>query len=355
MTNPHNPHDAPHNDDAPAPAAADPAAHTAEASGATPERLGVVLGDRLCVECGFNLHGQTITREEHYRMLAVRCPECSTLASLQEYPVLGKWGARFGAVLALAWLGAALGVAFFTGLSLYVSAEAAAGVTTRPAARMIGEAYKMYTEEMPEQTLDDIAATGVINPTWDYEAWDMADVWAETDWVEAQDIDALTAGHRDGTYWLRLLVSAIPIALVGGAWGVAWSVLLLHRRRTRALILTGIIAGLCVPLIVLSHWGSAAEWDGFGPWSSSNWTNVIATQSIAARELGLLPALVGLGFGYLGIVLGLLLGRKIVRGIVRLLLPPNLRGSLAVLWHADGLPSPTGSGRGGRGAYWIRG
>ncbi|MDQ7013331.1 MAG: hypothetical protein Q9O74_05465 [Planctomycetota bacterium] len=337
-----------HQHDTPAPAVA--------------ERLGVLLGDRLCVECGFNLHGQTISREEHYGMLAVRCPECSTLASLQEYPVLGRWGARFGAVLALAWLGAALGVAFFTGLSLYLAAESAAGVTTRPAARMIGEAYKTYVMEMPEQTLDDIASTGVINPTWAFEDWNIADLWAETDWVEAQDIDALTRGHRDGTYWLRLLVSAIPIALIGGAWGVVWSVLLLHRRRTRAFVLLGIIAALCLPLIVLSHWGSTVEADGFGPWISYSWGGGVMVHSIAARELGLLPALLALGAGTLAMAGGLLLGRKIVRGIVRLLLPPNLRGALAVLWHVDGLPSPTGGGkhgvdggRGGRGAYWIRG
>ncbi len=324
-----------------------------------PQRLGVVLGDRLCVECGFNLHGQTITREEHYGMLAVRCPECSTLASLQEYPVLGKWGARFGAVLALAWLGVALGAAFFTGLTLYLSAEGAAGMTTRPAARMIGAAYKAYVEDMPEQTLEDLASTGVYSPAWAFEDWNLADIWAETDWVAAQDIDALTRGYRDGAYWLRLLVlTTIPIVLTGGVWGVVWSVLILHRRRTRAFILIGIIAGLCVPLVVLSHWGSTVEADGFGPWTSYTWGGGVMVHSIAARELGLLPALIALGMGTLGMAAGLLLGRKIVRSLIRLLLPPNLRGSLAVLWHVDGLPSPTGGGRGGRGgrgAYWIRG
>ncbi|MFG0259295.1 MAG: DUF4199 domain-containing protein, partial [Phycisphaerales bacterium JB041] len=97
---------------------------------ATTERLGVVSGDRLCVQCGFNLHGQTITREPHYRMLSVRCPECSTLASLQEYPVLGRWGPRFGVILALVWLVFTLGAIFFTGFTLYIASEVSAGVTT---------------------------------------------------------------------------------------------------------------------------------------------------------------------------------------------------------------------------------
>lgn len=318
-----------------------------------PRRLGVVLGDRLCVECGFNLHGQTITREEHYQMLAVRCPECSTLASLQEYPVLGKWGARFGMVLALAWLAVALGAVFLTGLTLYLSAEGVAGTTTLPAARQIGEAYKAYLTTAADQTPASLQQIGITDPMTAFDGWDAASIWVDEDWLAGEDVAAIAEGHRDGVYWVRMLVSAIPLVLGAGAWGVVWSVLVLHRRLVRPLILTGIIAGLCVPLVVLSHWGSAAGSDGFGPWSSYRWGVGITTRSIAVRELGLLPALVALGLGYLGLVLGLRFGRKLVRGIVRLLLPPNLRGSLALLWHVDGLPSPGGSGR--RGGYWIRG
>lgn len=312
-------------------------------------RLGVVLGDRLCVRCGFNLHGQTITREPHYQMLSVRCPECSTLASLQEYPVLGRWGSRFGVVLALAWLLVTLGVTFFTGLTLYIAAEVSAGVATLPAARQIGQAYAEYSRE--PQTIAESVEAGIVEPTFDFEGWDLADIWADRDWLEAQDTDALVQGHRaNATYWLRMSASVIPILLIGAAWGVVWSVIVLHRRKGRVILLTGTIVALCVPLIVLSHWGSATAWDGFGPWTGYSWSDDISTQSVAAREFGLLPAMCALGTGFLGMVFGLLVGRKLVRGVVRLLLPPNLRGSLAVLWHVDGLPSPPA-----RGAYWIRG
>ena len=179
-------------------------------AGTTDARLGVVLGDRLCVRCGFNLHGQTITREPHYQMLSVRCPECSTLASLQEYPVLGRWGQRFGIVFALLWLAVALGATFFTGLTLYGASEVAAGVTTLPAAERIGLAFATYTKSQ-EQDLAEFVESGVLEPTFDFEGWDMADVWVGREWLRAQDTASLTRGHRaNRTYWLRMLVSVSP-------------------------------------------------------------------------------------------------------------------------------------------------
>ena len=42
---------------------------------------------------------------------------------------------------------------------------------------------------------------------------------------------------------------------------------------------------------------------------------------------------------------GLLLGRQTARGLIRALLPPRLRGSLAILWTADGKPPPPGANR----------
>ncbi len=37
---------------------------------------------------------------------------------------------------------------------------------------------------------------------------------------------------------------------------------------------------------------------------------------------------------------GLLIGRSVVRGLVRALLPPRLRSSLALLWTANNLTPP---------------
>jgi hypothetical protein len=46
-------------------------------------RISTLIGDRLCIKCGYNLVGQPIMRETHYDMLILRCPECATVASVQ--------------------------------------------------------------------------------------------------------------------------------------------------------------------------------------------------------------------------------------------------------------------------------
>ncbi len=56
----------------------DPAAPAGD--GTRDERVSTLVGDRLCIRCGFNLCGQPVLRERHYRMLIARCPECSTVA-----------------------------------------------------------------------------------------------------------------------------------------------------------------------------------------------------------------------------------------------------------------------------------
>src|SRR5688572_5228275 len=66
-------------------------------------RVSVLMGDRLCAACAYNLTGQTIVREPHYKLLIVRCPECATVASVQEYPLLGRWAVRWAMVLAGIW------------------------------------------------------------------------------------------------------------------------------------------------------------------------------------------------------------------------------------------------------------
>ena len=51
-----------------------------------------------------------------------------------------------------------------------------------------------------------------------------------------------------------------------------------------------------------------------------------------------------LAFALLPLVAGMFLGRPIVRGLVRALLPPRLRGALALLWTVEGLSPPAAGG-----------
>ena len=78
--------------------------------------LDTISGDRACASCGFNLFGQPITRESHYGLIIARCPECGSVAALQEYPALGKWTRRWTGALAGLWL--VLLVAIFAGMTM---------------------------------------------------------------------------------------------------------------------------------------------------------------------------------------------------------------------------------------------
>ena len=53
-------------------------------------------GVRPCLQCGHDLHGQPIRREESLGLLVTFCPECGQAASLVDYPILGIWGRRLG-------------------------------------------------------------------------------------------------------------------------------------------------------------------------------------------------------------------------------------------------------------------
>lgn len=315
-----------------------------------PQRLGVLAGDRLCIRCGFNLTGQPITREPHYNMLAVRCPECSTLASLQEYPVLGVWAPRFGILLALGWMLAALLIAFLTGLTVYLSAEGVAGVATVPAARQIGRSFAVYRADNIEP--EGSGTLYAADNTWSLDDRDPANNWIDPGWLDGQDLHALPTlpGGAASPYNTRALAALIPVLVGAGAWGVVWSVLLLHRRLRGRVIITGVVFALAGGLLVLSHAGSPLAWDGFGPWTTYNWGWGVNARNLAARLYGLTPALVTLAAAFGAFTAGHALGRPVARGIVRLLLPPHCRGPLALLWHVDGLPSPPT-----RHDAWLRG
>jgi len=328
-----------------------PATDETGASRARPigeQRVSVLLGDRLCVTCGFNLHGQTIVREPHYGMLAVRCPECSTLASLQEYPVLGRWAARIGLLLALAWLFVVLLLSFLTGLTFYGASEAIAAQATRPAARQLGEAFRAYALAHQEP-----AGSGTVyaqDMSWTITNEEPAYIWIEPGWLGGQDIDALTRGGRIN--W-RALAAATPLALAGAAWGVVWSVVLLHRRLRARVIITGAIVVIAAAMLAINHALPATGAGGvLGPLGlySYGWGWGVPAATIAAKAYGLPVAFAAAAIGFGAMVVGLALGRKIARAMVRMLLPPHLRGPLAMLWLVDGLPPPPT-----RGEFWVRG
>ncbi len=295
---------------------------------ATPK---LVTGDRICTKCSYNLIGQQVVREEHYSLLIVRCPECATVASVQEYPLLGGWAVRWGVVLAALWCVLLIGMwpassGIICGMSLAVADEA-----SRTYARHL---EGLYTASRP-QTAGPSAPAPPTPPTIitvpggttiqltsgggsDFDTW-----WSQQD---HQAVLAASGGWR-GAVNGEAFLFLIPTVCLLFAVGWLWSVFLIQLKRPWLLVCAVAIVGLAcvfllVPIMELHR-------------QTASWSRTAARQQLAVGAIG-----IGLGFCIAALVMGLWFGRPLSRLMVRGLLPPRLRASLALLWTAEGLNPP---------------
>ncbi len=314
-----------------------PSPHDPRAASAREERLGELCGDRLCTKCGFNLTGQLILREPHYHMVIVRCPECSTVASVQEYPLLGRWVSRWSALLAAVWFTALVAllaptVGILTAITLNLGQE-----LTGPLAQRIGTLHQEH-----------VKAALAANPPKAVAGVNAADTWGTPEWYAAQNVG--TDMFVDNKWWTKQTPSAL-IADAGGltscidlspllAWslfgipvlvaGVAWSVALLHQPRRRVWLFSLVVGGITTGIAVIASFNT----------HTYRWSGWVHARELAQQAIGWPINLVGIVVFTPALIAGLLFGRSIVRGLIRLMLPPRLRGPLATLWLADGLTPP---------------
>jgi hypothetical protein len=301
-------------------------------------RISTLVGDRLCIRCGYNLVGQPIVREGHYNMLIVRCPECATVASVQEYPLLGRWANRWAALLAGLWL--LVLVALWIGAALAIfgfsigSAEIAAIrfnelITDRFAAWQAAQALASTQPNVPPAAgTAQAIVTGSGQVVYVSGAVDFATWW------KSQDKLALLAdsgGWRSVFSWW-VIVLWFWMAVMCVALGCMWATVLLARGR-RSLLVVGLII-----VATSALFGSIQIVDWLT--SQPNWV-WNAAQSVVGP-----PMMVGtLLWGLAWLCTGLMIGRPVTRGLITLLLPPRMRGSLAGLWLTDGLEPPTSDQR----------
>jgi len=286
----------------------------------------IITGDRFCTQCGYNLIGQQVVREEHYALLVVRCPECATVASVQEYPLLGGWAVRWGAILAVLWFIFLVGMwpassGIVCGMSIAVTDEASRSYSRHLDA--LYEASQTQTGGQPARGAGGRIVTipgGTIQfgPSGNFGNW-----WKQQD---RQAVLAAAGGWRGAVAGDAFLL-LIPTGLLVFGVGWFWSVSLIQVKRPWLIICAAMIMLLAVifaaPLVL--------EWHTH----SSFWSRYAANQ-----QLGLTSLAICMGFCILPLALGLWLGRPLTRLSVRALLPPRLRSSLALLWTAEGLAPP---------------
>jgi hypothetical protein len=291
-------------------AADGPAARADDHGTEWPDPCGVVIGDRLCLGCGFDLIGQPIAREPRYGLLATRCPSCGRVAPMEEHPAHGAWVERWAMLGAALWLLVLIamavgGLAFTVTITIAGSVEAADGYERR-----IRSALREWRDMMPDG--DDYADT--FRQFWTARGQELGPQLSDIEWPE------LTI----------LIVPAIAAALAGAFWSLA-----LLQWRVRRLLLAGAI--LVATLAVLL-------------WISRAIVAAIPVEDpgqVAWVRLWAPLALCGGVFVSAWFLIAIALARPVARGIVRALVPPALRGALSFLWTAEGLdaPRPPQSGR----------
>lgn len=308
-----------------------------------------IRADRACVHCGFNLYGQTVTKEDHYGLAIARCPECGTVAALQQYPVMTHWVNRFRALLTGLYLVLLLG--FFALSTVGVSAFAinSASLASEPLADHIGLSFTIWTTEQAQAaqaksaspqtttaaggttttfTLNGQATTVTTTPTTgvSYSPGSYRWVTLTPEWID-NHMDASISDF--GSLWSKrdpeIYVFMVPAAFVSVCIGIFWSVALLGASRKKALLVP--LAAVLIGMVFLI--GMNMD-DQYYLWASN-----------VARHLYVsLIVPFFMGFQLLFLAIGIWVGRAFARAVVRMALPPRSRLPLAILWTRDGLALP---------------
>lgn len=297
------------------------------------QRTGEVRGDRLCLKCGFNLHGQSILREPHYNLLIVRCPECATVAGLQEYPSLGRWARRWAFVLAGVY-------ALIVFVAFVVAGLASGGVTLataeefeREVASHVAAEHRAWFQSTDQATVlrnsypnQQAAVTQTITSVGNWGSWAAVnEQWWRTEGEQKvrEVIGRSTAARAS----IVLALTLIPLG--GVVMGMVFASLLPGLRGMRLVlipVLVGLVAGAMSSTIRLASMGPPATFvEGY-----------VRAVTLAREIVPQTSWLVLLGLLLIGLTVGAFIGRGVVRLVIRLLLPPRVAASLSYLWEADG-------------------
>lgn len=298
----------------PAEGAHDARAETTPTPTPREERVAVLRGDRMCVDCGYNLTGQPVLREPEYGLFIVRCPECSAITSAQEYPLVGRWPGRFTTALALAWL--------------FILVAALAGVVGPTIGLSIGftlDSTGDYTRFLQQEF-----SKHVITKHPDA---DPATLWKLPErfdaWYESQDAGQLltNAGGWLGAPELDETVGLIVPLFLSFVAGLLLSLAVIHRKRWSIAILVVSFATIALTVLTLI-------------WMRLGENPPTAPDGASMLQLGLPMLAVVFILDCCMALIGVFAGRPIGRGAVRALLPPRFRTALSVLWVTDGLEVP---------------
>ena len=269
--------------------------------------------DAFCEHCGYNLHGQPVSRDQHLGILVCRCPECGRFHPAGHKTAASNiWLSRLAASALLVWVLMILTAVFLIVLGFGAIQWLHMDLFTynwqiAPDGREI--VYREIT-----------SATG--GAQW-------IPVYAGTTQPVAGNVirqvrslrpSARQEDHQSERTWQDLALINFLSAGLGLLTGILLVVVFWHWKKRR------------YPLVILLPVAAAAWVLVVGVYLDDEFELV---RTWAAQRV-IYHAMIQGAF----IFLGILIGRPIARTLVRLFIPPRPRQHLNFLWYADGKTPP---------------
>jgi hypothetical protein len=270
--------------------------------------------DTFCTGCGYNLHGQPVTRDMNLGIFVCRCPECG-----QHHPAgvgvtaASVWMSRAATALLALWVLIVLNAFFWICIAL--------GAITVSHIEMV-TTTKMIAPDGREVDYAEIPTA----PTAGGGGASWTPVYKGTTQPapEHRNIRTLDKVSGQDLRWRARIftfnvILAAATALVSGALMV---VFLWHWRRARyalVLLLPFVIAAGVAALFYANDMDD--EYERLRGWILSR------SMGYAALEAA-------------SLAIGMLLGRPAARGLLRMFVPPRPRQHFAFLWRIDGKTPP---------------
>jgi hypothetical protein len=245
------------------------------------ERHGQIEVDAFCIGCFYNLHGQVVSIDPRLGFPICRCPECGRYQPAGNGVTSASvWLRRFASILLALWIFInGLIVVGFWGIFMGFSSASVGMYAVGESIPTIANQWRFQYHLLP---------------------WNVPTSWENSGFSSMVYLStgSLFSGFVLGTLCVTLL----------------W-----HWPRMRYLWM--IVVPLLPVAILQMFFHSLSEYQG------------IVRQCMER-------VLFQTGVQCIGIVLGVLLGRMLSRGIVRMVIPPRPRQFLAFLWLVDGKQPP---------------
>jgi hypothetical protein len=262
--------------------------------------------DVFCVECGYNLHSQAVVRDERLGIFVCRCPECGRFHPAGVgVTATSAWLRRAGTMLLVFWVLIVLFAIFWIVMGL--GAIQVGFIETFTYRKMVA--------------MDGREVEWTMNPTGSggrgYQAILKGTTQPVTQWRNVATLRPSRGEYRR-TKW-DMIPFAIAAAALGFITGLLLVAFLWHWKRRRYPWV------MVLPLAVAAFVSTVFYYDD---------------DFMFIREWAIRMVFGWAMFELAFMGVGILFGRPIVRGMLRMFVPPRPRQHFAFLWTVDGKTPP---------------